>query len=76
MYEMYRKGVSKELEGEPDIKVERYPMWHGTTEECAKKIIRDKFDRSKAGSNCENLFLPLVLDNSPVSIIVMWVMVG
>ena len=63
MYEMYRKGVSKELEGEPDIKVERYPMWHGTTEECAKKIIRDKFDRSKAGSNGDSLFLLLVPDS-------------
>ena len=51
MYEMYRKGVSSELEGEPDIKVERYPMWHGTTEERVTQIVHEKFDRGKAGTN-------------------------
>ena len=55
MYEMYRRGISKGLEGRPDIKIERYPMWYGTTEECAKLIAKDRFDRSKAGNNGERM---------------------
>ena len=51
MYELLRMEVARRLIKRPPTLLERYPMWHGTTEERVQKITRDKFDRGKAGTN-------------------------
>ena len=51
MYELLRMDVARRLIKRPATLLERYPMWHGTTEERVKQITKDRFDRGKAGTN-------------------------
>ena len=51
MYELMRMEVGRRLIKRPAVLLERFPMWHGTTEIQVKQIVHDKFDRGKAGTN-------------------------
>ena len=51
MYELMRMEVGRRLIKRPAMLLERFPMWHGTTEERVKQIVHEKFDRGKAGTN-------------------------
>ena len=51
IYELLRMDVARRLIKRPATLLDRYPMWHGTTEERVKQITKDRFDRGKAGTN-------------------------